>query len=91
MFMIEERKDWYERLRGRFFSERVALSLFFVPDNKTVTVPTIPLSKGFRFCAMIGPHIPESVLEHHNEFHAGPRPLLPCYGTHDQGIWLPER
>jgi hypothetical protein len=39
---------------------------------------------------MIGPHIPESVIQHHNEFHPGPRKALPRYGTHDQGIWLPE-
>jgi len=47
--------------------------------------------KGFRFCAMIGANVPECVLQHHNEFHPGPRESLPRYGTHDQGIWLPER
>ncbi len=46
--------------------------------------------KGFRFHAVTDPHIPESVLQHDNEFHPGPWEALPRYGTHDQGIWLPE-
>lgn len=55
----------------------------------------VPLSdenviKGFRFCAMMGPDVPESVNQHHNEFHPGPREALPLYDTPDQGIWLPE-
>jgi len=40
--------------------------------------------KGFRLCAMMGPDVPESVSQHHNDFHPGPREALPLYGTPDQ-------
>jgi hypothetical protein len=68
----------------------VQTPLIVVCDNRKPNVSDNQMSHGFRFCAMIGPHIPESVIQHHNEFHPGPREALPRYGTHDQGIWLPE-
>lgn len=60
------------------------------PNSAPTPFPNDDVLKGYRFSASLLLVTPAAVLQHHGELWTGSPKAMPCYGTADDGVWLPE-